>query len=384
MANGTMYYSETIKKWIFQYHINGKRQSIRQRKNESTKDFKKRVTEIKSQLNNDTYIGKSTETVISILEQYITNKYLDGTTSERSYTREIQSLQQIKRTCENFCNKPIQNVTIKDIEKSKDKIKVYANNTISKIWELLNKAFSIAYSPSRKILSINIMQDETLKKPLSIKKNKKVESLSKEEYEKLLYILDYKERNHKFRNVVKMQLISGMRIGEVLARSIYDLDAKTLKFNVYNTLTQDKASKVIWGEHTKTYNKKTNIDEGQRYLPLDNKLLAELIEIIEEQKRKKITNIRGLLFWDYTNNDFITPSEINSWLLRLNEKYKICKSSLSSHRLRHTALTHWRNKGIPMSVIQYLAGHVEGSKITQDVYIDTSIEYVEDELKKIV
>ena len=134
----------------------------------------------------------------------------------------------------------------------------------------------------------------------------------------------------------------------------------------------------------KLSNKKTNIDEGQRYLPLDNKLLVELIEIIEEQKRKKITNIRGLLFWDYTNNDFVTPSEINSWLLRLNEKYKICKSSLSSHRLRHTALTHWRNKGIPMSVIQYLAGHVEGSKITQDVYIDTSIEYVEDELKKIV
>lgn len=35
-----------------------------------------------------------------------------------------------------------------------------------------------------------------------------------------------------------------------------------------------------------------------------------------------------------------------------------------------------------MEAIQYLAGHVEGSTITADVYIDVSQEYAFNELKK--
>ncbi len=85
------------------------------------------------------------------------------------------------------------------------------------------------------------------------------------------------------RNIAKMQGISGMRIGEVLARSKDDYNKDTQQFDVHNTLTQDEHYHVILGEHTKTYNKKTQIDEGQRYLPLDNNLLSGLIDIIEEQ-----------------------------------------------------------------------------------------------------
>ena len=35
-----------------------------------------------------------------------------------------------------------------------------------------------------------------------------------------------------------------------------------------------------------------------------------------------------------------------------------------------------------MEAIQYLAGHVEGSNITTDVYIDVSQEYAFNELEK--
>lgn len=37
-----------------------------------------------------------------------------------------------------------------------------------------------------------------------------------------------------------------------------------------------------------------------------------------------------------------------------------------------------------LSAIQYLAGHVDASSITTDVYIDTSLEFVENELKKYI
>ena len=77
-------------------------------------------------------------------------------------------------------------------------------------------------------------------------------------------------------------------------------------------------------------------------MPLDNNLFSELVDIIEEQCNKKVKNIYNLLFWDYAKNTFITPSEVNSWLKRLNAKYHICTLELTTHRLRHTALTHWK------------------------------------------
>lgn len=111
-----------------------------------------------------------------------------------------------------------------------------------------------------------------------------------------------------------MQLTSGMRIGEVLARSEDDYNEKNKTFNVHNTLTQDEKYKVVWSEHT---------------------------------------------------------------------KYTICTDGLTTHRLRHFALTHWRDLGVPLEAIQYLAGHVEGSHITNDIYIDTTIEFVQKVLNRI-
>lgn len=384
MANGSLFYSEKSKCLVYQYYdTQNKRQIMRQRKKETVKDFKARVTKVKNELNTGTYICKSTETVVTIAKQHIEGKHTDGITSDRSYSRDLEILEQIKKTCSNFCNLPIQNVTIKHLEDAKKRIKEYANSTIDKIWCLLGKVFGIACSPSRKILIYNLMLDETLKKPISVKKTKKVKPLTNKELEKLNSILDNEERNHPYRNIVKMQGISGMRIGEVLARSKNDYNKDTQQFDVHNTLTQDEHYHVILGEHTKTYNKKTQIDEGQRYLPLDNNLFSELVDIIEEQCDKKIRNIYNLLFWDYEKNTFITPGEVNSWLKRLNAKYHICTLELTTHRLRHTALTHWKEIGIDLSAIQYLAGHVEGSDITEGVYIDTSFDFAKEQVAKI-
>lgn len=387
-GEGSLYYSETLKCWIFQYYdTQGSRQTMKQRKKEKVTDFKARVTKVKNELNTGNYICKSVETIVTIAEQHIENKHTDGITSNRSYARDLETLGQIKNTCSNFCNIPIQNVTIKHLEEAKKEIKKYANSTIDKIWCLLGKVFSIACSPSRKILIYNLMLDENLKKPISIKKTQKVKPLTHKEFEKLNDILDNKERNHPYRNIIKMQGISGMRIGEVLARSEDDYNKDTQQFDVHNTLTQDEHYNVILGEHTKTYNKKTQIDEGQRYLPLDSNLFSELTDIIEEQCDKKISNIYNLLFWDYEKDTFVTPSEINSWLKRIDEKYNIRdendKENITTHRLRHYALTHWKEIGIDLSAIQYLAGHVEGSDITEGVYIDTSFDFAKEQVLKV-
>ncbi len=376
-GEGTIYKFKKTGLSIGQYFHNGKRHSVYQKKNEKIGDFKKRFNDILSSIHTGTYIEKSNESFISILEKHIEQKHSDGITSDSGYLRDVYTVNLIKNTCDNFINKPIQKINADDIEEAKQYIKQYAQNSIDKAWRLLNKTFKIAIS-RRKII-FNPMDDESLKKPISSKETKKVEALTKSEENKLRKVLNTTEKGHKYRNIVLLQLDTGMRIGEVLARSKDDVDLKSNTLNIHNTLTKDIKGKVILGKHTKTYNKRTNIDNGKRTITMED----EVKRIIKEQLDSKITNIHKLLFWDYENNTFVSYYEINSWLKRINAKYKISKLDLSTHVLRHTYITRLREAGVDMKIIQYLVGHVEGSSITDDIYTSLSKEFIENELKKV-
>ena len=376
-GEGTIYKSSRTGLYVGQYVQNNKRHSVYQKKNEKIGDFKKRFNDILSSIHTGTYIEKCHESFITILEKHIEQKYIDGITSDSGYLRDLKTVKLIKNTCNEFINKPIQKVTADDIEGAKKYMKKYAQNSIDKAWRLLNKTFKIAIS-RRKVL-FNPMDDETLKKPISSKETKKVEALTISQERNLRKILNSEERNHKYRNIVLLQLETGMRIGEVLARSKDDVNLKEKTLKIHNTLTIDKNGKTTLGKHTKTFNKRTNIDKGERIILMSK----EVEQIIDEQLKTKITNINKLLFWDYTNNSFISYHEINAWLGRLNKKYKISNLNLTSHVLRHTYITRLREAGVDMKIIQYLVGHVEGSSITDDVYTSISKEFIEKELKKV-
>lgn len=377
-GEGSLYYNKASNCWVFQYYEpSGKRKALQQRKKETTKHFKDRVAEVKVSINKGTYIEKSNDTVKSIIEKHIEQKFNDGITKGRAYIRDKDTLCLIEKCCDNFINKPIQKVTLQDIQSSKENMKEYAQSVIDKMWRMLKKAFSIASSPSVKLIIFNTMNDENLRKPISNKKTRKVKPLTPKEREQLTHILDNEERNHIYRNIVKMEWLTSMRIGETLARSKDDIkENKTI--HIHNTLTINENGNIILGEHTKTYNKETGIDEGERSFPISN----ELSIIINEQISNKITNIHGLLFWNYKRNTFITPQEVNSWLYRLNKKYHISEQGLHNHRLRHDRLTQWKEAGMDLRAIQYLAGHVEGSDVTDEVYIDISEKYAFEELEK--
>lgn len=378
-GEGTLYLSSRTGLYIGQYVLDGKRQSIYQRKNEKVGDFKARFNKIILSINDGTYIGKSSETLETIIERHIEQKNKDGITGSNSYKRDKETLEQIRKCCSNFIYKPVQKVTLHDIEKSKEQMKQYKKSGIDRVWRLLFKGFRIAASPSIRLIPYNLMDDENLKKPVSVKITEKVKPLTVTEEERLNHILDNEERNHPYRNIVKLELITAMRIGEVLARSKDNIDKENKKLLINNTLTEDEEGNIILGEHTKTYNKTTGIDEGVRNFPIN----AEISEILDEQTKQKITNIYGLIFWNYQDNTFITPKEINAWLRRLNAKYKIT-DKLHNHRLRHTRITRWKEQGVDMNAIQYLAGHVEGSEITDKVYIDVSENFAFKQLEKVI
>lgn len=377
-GEGSLYYSETLQCWIYQYVYNGKRKTLKQRKNEQSRDFKKRVTSLKNSIDTGNYIETNKDTLLMILERYIEQKNKDGITSDRTYLRDTETLNQIKKTCNNWINKPIQKVTVENIEDSKENMRKYSNSTIDKIWISLKKGFKIAYA--RRKISYNIMEDETLTKPISKKAAKVVTALSKKEEKKLIKILI--SNKHKYNNILLLQLYTGMRIGEVLALSKDCINFKNNTITVYRTITRNIHGKAILGEHTKTFDKKTGIDNGKRTFTMK----PNVKEIIQKIYSNKITNINNLLFWDYNKNFFITDGEVNSYLTRLNDKYKILDNpneTLSTHRLRHTFITRCQENGVSLPVIQKIVGHVKGSKITNNIYTDVSLDFITKELKKI-
>lgn len=377
-GEGSLYYSEALQCWIYQYVYNGKRKTLKQRKNEQSREFKKRVTNLKSSIDNGNYVETNKDTLLMILERYIEQKNKDGITSDRTYLRDTETLNQIKKTCNNWINKPIQKVTVENIEDSKENMRKYSNSTIDKIWISLKKGFKIAYA--RRKISYNIMEDETLTKPISKKAAKVVTALSKKEEKKLIKILI--SNKHKYNNILLLQLYTGMRIGEVLALSKDCINFKNNTITVYRTITRNIHGKAILGEHTKTFDKKTGIDNGKRTFTMK----PNVKEIIQKIYSNKITNINNLLFWDYDKNFFITDGEVNSYLTRLNDKYKILDNpneTLSTHRLRHTFITRCQENGVSLPVIQKIVGHVKGSKITNNIYTDVSLDFITKELKKI-
>lgn len=373
-GEGSLFYSPALECWCFQYFHRGKRKSMKQKNGEKPSDFKKRVSELKLMLGKGTYIEKSNETFMQILERHIEQKYKDNLIGDSSYTRDLDTKKQIQKTCGNFVNKPIQQIFVEDIEDAKDKIREYSNNSINKIWRLLYKTFSIAVS--RRKITFNPMNDETLNKPISKKETKKIESLTVQEEKKLIECLNSNNINSQYRLIILLQLNTGMRIGEILALSEDCIDLEKNTITVYRTLTR-KGNKYVLGKHTKTYNRKTNIDKGKRTFPMTPETKKIILEILKQ----KTKNINNLLFWDKKKKCLITPKRINDFLNTLNRSN--ISSHLSTHTLRHTFITRCQEKSIALVVIQAMVGHIEGSSITSDTYTSVSLDFMREEVKKI-
>lgn len=374
-GEGTIYWSDTLQCYVAQYvePKTKKRKTMTQRKKESNIDFKKRFNNIMSKINDGSYIENQKDICIDLIEHFVNQRYEDGFVSPRSHKRNQDTVAQIKKTCSNFINQPIQKVTIYDIENAKKNIREYSNSVIDKIWALLYKMFKIAVS--RRIILYNPMDDETLSKPISKKEKRQTKALTVVEQEKLENIL--KSNPCMYNDILLLQLYLGARIGEVLAITKNCINLKENTLSIDKTITRDDKDKVILGEHTKTYVRKTAIDKGKRTIPMS----PSVRKIIEKYMHNKLNNIHGLIFWDYKNNTFVTDGEINCYLKRLNNKYNITQA-IHTHVLRHTFITRCQEKGIPLIVIQSLVGHVEGSTLTNEVYTHVSLDFIKSELEK--
>ena len=381
-GEGSLYFSKSLNIWIYQYYYNGKKKVIKQRKNEKVKDFKARARDIKIKLDNDTYTDKVKITIAEIGREIIESKYSKNLISDVTYKRNYETLKIIER--DSVSNTFIQQANAKELQNFLNSLTNYANSTISKVYQCLKVIFQEALKRNYIVKNPMINVD----KPKSKKPNKKVEALSIEEQK--IFVEQLKKETF-FKDIFTIALYTGMRMGEILALKVEDIDFKNKEIHITRTMTKDKNDKAIIGNKTKTY-------AGNRTIPITPLFEKELKHAINN----RVLNINNLIFIKPNGNLFPT-SYMNDRFKRIctnaglgikphiitrNDKGKERKinsktSTYNQHMLRHTYATRMIEAGVPAEVLQKLLGHTK-IETTINTYTTIFNKYKKEQIDKYI
>lgn len=362
-GDGTIYKSET-RGWVGQISLGRDESGKLVRKTAYAKtraEVKAKLEKIKFEYENGGCPPISEITVHQLLEELIEDDLKMNHIAEGTYSRKLSTLKVIdKLDVSQMC---IQNVTEEDIKSSLYDLTPYSNSVISKVYSLLRRCFDVAIH--RDIIAKSPMS--YIKKPHSDKQVKKVRALTIEEQRKLINILQ--NTDTKYKTQMLLMMYTGMRMGEINALDLNDVDLTFKTITVRRTLTKDSIERTIVGDTTKTY-------AGQRKIPLTSQTVELLRNYLEEYE----TNTEHLLFYDNKKRQLISVNQVNQALHRLLEKYNIIDKTVhgdvTCHSLRHTYATRCIEGGMPAKVLQSLLGHSDIS-ITLNTYCDAFAEYQE-------
>jgi len=371
-GEGTIYYSERLKKWVGQFTANSKRKSIYgSTKREVIEKMHKSLVNVQE----NKFIDKSKLTISAILDIILQEEEKTNRISETTLLRKSETAKKIKSMY--IADMPIQRVSAIQINDCLLELVDYSNSYISKICMLLNNVFNKAVLLN--IISLNPFSIKgNIIKPKSNNADKKIEAFTIEEQKKFLQQL--KNKNYLYKDIFYILIETGMRVGEVLALKREDIDFKNNIIHIRRTITRDKKDIVKIGDTTKTY-------AGIRDIPMSAMVRNVL---------KNNNNISFLFLMN--NGKFISASTINSQFKRICKDAKIRESiyeferngktihlkisNVNTHMLRHTYATRCIEAGISPVVLQRILGHKD-IETTLNTYTSVFNAFKEEEIEKV-
>ena len=370
-GEGTIYAQKKdnkIIRWIGQITINGKRKSVY---GKTQKEVKDKLKQIQSNIYNHKYCEKSYVTFYQLGTELIEKKLNANIIKEVTYLRNLETL----NICKSLWYYEIQDITPTILQDFLNSLTNYSQSTIDKTYMIIGQILKEAIA--QKIIYENPLN--RVIKPKSIKKSKVVDAFTIEEQKEIINALE----GETYKNVFLIGFNTGMRIGEILALTIDDIDFKNMVIRINKTSTLNKDKKRVIGESTKTYT-------STREIPITTPLKSVLRETISNYTWNK-----NRLLFTLPNGNIIENSTINAQLKRIcknlgirtrkkiiireNKKINSYTSDVNTHMIRHTYATRCIESGMPAVVLQKLLGHKDVS-VTLNTYTSVFNSFKEDTL----
>ena len=186
-GEGSIYYSDKLKRWIGQVSLGYKNDGSLKRKSvygKTRKEVNEKIQKVLNDFNEGKLVDKSSYTLSDIIELLINEQYTNNLISSTTYKRKTETLKKIQAL--SIGNMKIQSIEAKDINFAFSTLSECSNSCIDKVTQLTKAAFNkalilniINYSPfDRKGLII---------KPRSFREDKKVDALTTDEQKLLLF-----------------------------------------------------------------------------------------------------------------------------------------------------------------------------------------------------
>ena len=366
-GDGSFFWNEARRRWQYsftvpdQYYDNGR--AIRKTVYAKTQDeCRRKAKEIISKYENGTIIPNEDITVLQYASKLIDDKLKLNKIQQQTANRERGTLRQLAP----IYNTRLQAVTTRQIQNFliNDCID-YRNTVIDKIYILLGYIFRCALDD--RIITENPMK--RVEKPKSNKREEKVRALTLDEQIHFMRIL--LEEDIRYSEEMLLSLFTGMRMGEILALQVSDVDFRFGYLTIRKTMTRNEKGKPFVNEQTKT-------ETGMRTFRMNEDTRALLATCCEGKAPDDYIFTRA-------DGGFISVQMVNSQFRRTNEKYHFivpqANKKVDLHSLRHTFATRCIESGMQAKVLQHLLGHKDITT-TYDRYGDVFDRFENDNIVK--
>lgn len=254
-GEGTIYYSESKKRWVGQiaqkdYLGNVKRKTFY---GKTKKEVSLKVKEASIE-NAMGIVDANNITVGQILNNFIVQEEALNRLTPNTMLRKKAIAKII--LAHPISDMPINKVSENDIIRFLSTLVDYSDSVIKKEYQLLKKVFAIARY--KKIIYDDFFCSESMvKQPKSSKETRDVTAFTLEEEKAFLKALESESRIiNKFPNDYTVQflieLFAGLRMGEINALYVEDIDFENDKIYVRRTITSNGNDKGIVGRTAKT------------------------------------------------------------------------------------------------------------------------------------